>query len=84
MFGRSPADLRSATKPKVKKPIDVRRNLLVPLTACGPQHIFDSAIFSWGFMIILTSGVLSESESIGHSWPNAHFSKSAKCENVEK
>ena len=83
VVGRSSADLRTATKPKVKKPLDVRQNLLVPLTALQPQHFFDSAIFSWRFMIILTSGVLSESESIGYSWSNAHFSKSTKSENVK-
>ena len=70
-------------KKNVKKPLDVRQNLLVTATALQPQHFLHSAIFSWRFMIILTSGVLSESESIGYSWSNAHFSKSTKSENVK-
>jgi len=68
---------------KVKKPLDQRQKGLAPRTALQPQHFWHPAIFSWRFMIILTSGVLSESESIGYSWSNAHFSKSTKSENVK-
>ena len=78
-----PADLRTATKPKVKKPLNVRHPQLVTLTALQPQHFWHSAILSWSFMTFPAQSVLSDAESLGYSCSNAQSSEGANRAKVQ-